>query len=351
MNKINTAIIGFGMSGQFFHAPIINSVKELNLVKIFTSNKANQELIRIKYPQISVASSVENIINDETIHLVIIATPNSTHYSLAEKAIKAKKNVVIDKPFTVSTIEATNLIALAEKHDVILTVYHNRRWDSDFKTIKKVVESKILGAIVECEIHMDRYRNYSKNNWKERNDLGSGLLYDLGPHMIDQALNLFGMPSEVFADLRIQREFAKTTDNFELILNYDLMKVTLKAGMLVKSPLPKYTLIGNEGTFIKYGCDVQEEDLFNGYTPRNKMNWGQEPEESYGKISVICKGLNIDGSVQSDNGDYRDFYINLSETISGKSLLAVSPLEALNTIMIIEQSIISNNTGKKVELK
>lgn len=237
------------------------------------------------------------------------------------KAILAGKNVVVDKPFTILSQDADKLIALAQEKKVVLSVYQNRRWDGDFKTLKKVIESGMLGNLVEFESHIDKFRNYSKNNWREADAPGTGLLYDLGPHMIDQALALFGLPSAVTADLRMQRECAKTIDNFELILHYEKLKVTLKVGMLVKIPMPRYILQGENGSFVKYGLDVQEDDLASGLTPLNKKHWGFEPQIQHGRISAIVNGLNINGVVESEPGDYRDYYRNLHQVITQGSEL------------------------------
>lgn len=351
METINAAIIGFGMAGRVFHAPIINSLQEINLKKIYTNNPQNGDYIRSYYPDTVAISNLEEILHDEKIHLVVIASPNLSHYTLAQEAIKSRKHVVVDKPFTVTSFEADRLITDARENNVVLSAFHNRRWDSDFKTIQKMIQSGLLGKLVECEIHMDRFRNFFKNTWKEENLSGSGLLFDLGPHMIDQAVALFGYPSSITADLRKQRENSKEIDNFELILHYDKIKVTLKAGMLVKIPLPHFVLLGENGSFVKYGMDPQEEDLMNGFNPLNKKDWGREPKELFGTISTNVNGINLNGKVDSERGDYRDFYINIHRAITGEEELAVTPQQARNTIRIIEFAMESNQTKSTVEIK
>ncbi|HVI39556.1 MAG TPA: Gfo/Idh/MocA family oxidoreductase [Anaerovoracaceae bacterium] len=350
MSVINAAVIGFGLAGSVFHAPIINSTEGINLKTIYTANSERKARIRDLYPNTAVTSDLKEIFRDEDIQLVTIAAPNTNHYNLAEEAILAGKNVVVDKPFTILSQDADKLIELAQKKNVVLSVYQNRRWDGDFKTVKKVIESGMLGPLVEFESHIDRFRNYSKNNWREQDIPGSGLLFDLGPHMIDQALYLFGLPSAVTADVRIQRECAKTIDNFELILHYEKLKVTLKVGMLVKIPLPRFILQGENGSFVKYGMDVQEDDLANGFTPLNKKNWGQEPEEQYGRISAIVNGVDINGTVTSEAGDYREYYKNLHDAITQGSDLIVTPQQAANVIKIIEHAIKSNEMKRTLEL-
>jgi len=350
MSVINAAVIGFGLAGRVFHAPIIDSTEGINLKTIYTTNSESKALISDLYPNTAVTSDLTQIFHDEDIRLIVVAAPNACHYTLAEEAILAGKNLIVDKPFPISSQDADKLFELAQKKNVVLSVYQNRGWDGDFKTLKKVVESGMLGPLVEFESHIDKFRNYSKNNWREEDSPGSGLLYDLGPHMIDQALTLFGLPSAVTADLRIQRECAKTIDNYELILHYEKLKVTLKVGMLVKIPLPRYLLLGENGSFVKYGMDVQEEDLTNGFTPLNKKNWGLEQEEQYGRISAIVNGININGTVESEAGDYREYYRNVYQAITQGSDLSVTPRQAANTIKIIEYAIKSSEMKRTIEL-
>ena len=197
----------------------------------------------------------------------------------------------------------------------LITAFQNRRWDSDFRTVKKIIDGGLLGDIVEYEAHFDRFRNYFKNNWREKNIPGSGILYDLGSHLIDQAVSLFGNPIEVFGNLLIQRRGGEAVDNFEVILRYQDKKVTLKSGMLVRQPLPHFIVIGTKGSFIKYGMDVQEENLKNGNTPSNSPNWGRETEDLWGFINSDINGNHIIGKVESEPGDYRCFYENVYKAI------------------------------------
>ncbi len=348
---INTAIIGFGMAGRVFHAPIISSIDSFELTKIYTKNEDSIKAVNRLYPNTIAVSDVNEIFKDSSIDLIVIATPNTSHFSLAAKALTAGKHVLIDKPFTVTSEEADELIKISQMHNKILSVYHNRRWDSDFKTVKKVIDSGILGNLVECEIHMDRYRNFIKDRaWREEDIPGSGVLFDLGSHLIDQALMLFGIPNALTADLRMQRQVSKAVDNFELILHYDRLKVTLKSGMLVKADLPHYILLGENGSFVKYGVDVQEEDLKSGCTPLNKADWGDEPEELYGTLNSTFNGLDIKGKVKSEKGDYRELYNNIYDAVILKQPLAVTPQQARNTIRLIELAIDSNARKSTVNI-
>lgn len=334
---IRIGLIGYGTSGRVFHAPIIDSVKGFELYKVCVNNEENIRRLKENFKNAIVVSEPDDIISDEDVELVIIAVPNVAHYSLAKRALENGKHVIIEKPFTIDTFEAEELIELSKRKEKILTVYHNRRWDSDFRTVKKVIDSGLLGDIVEYEAHFDRFRDTLKaNSWKEINGPGTGVLYDLGVHLIDQALCLFGEPEAVFADLRIQRNVSDIIDNFEIILNYDKLKVTLKSGMLVRELGPRFIVTGTKGSFVKYGMDVQEEALKNGAIPKHMEAWGTEPEAIWGNIYTTVNGVNIAGKLESEKGDYRQFYKNIYRAISQGEALEITSLEAKNTIKIIE---------------
>ncbi len=347
---ISVGLIGFGLSGQIFHAPFIDSLENYKLSKIYTTDPSKAKIAEQKYPNATVCSDVEEIFRDKTIDLVVVATPNDKHFEYAKKALENGKHVVVEKPFTVSVEEAEKLVELSEKSSKILTVYQNRRYDSDFKTVKKVIKSGFLGELVEYEAHFDRFRNYStKNGWREKQLPGAGILYDLGPHLIDQALYLFGMPRTLFADVKAQRSFSTVDDYFEITLFYDKLKVILKSSMLVKESLPKYVLTGENGNFVKYGGDPQEENLRKGLKP-DDPNWGKEPEEYYGILNVVFNGVDIRTKVESEKGDYKEFYTDLFKAIVEGSKPPVSPQEGLNVMKIIELSFKSSELKKVIHL-
>lgn len=334
---INVGLIGYGMAGRVFHAPILTCVPGLALTKIRETRKENIAIANQRYPNAEIVSDSKHIFADPTIDLVVIGTPNTSHHPLAKEALLAGKHVVVDKPFTVTSAEADELIEVAKKAGKILTVHQNRRWDSNAKTVKKVIASGMLGNIVEFEAHYDRFRNFfRKDAWREEDIPGAGILYDLGAHLIDEAQILFGMPKEVFADIRIQRAGGKTTDNFELIFYYPNLKVTLKGGMLVREPGPTFLVLGDQGTFVKYGMDVQEEALKAGLTPLDTPDWGKEPENIWGKINTEYKGMHLVGKIESEVGDYRGFYENVYKAIIGEEELIVKPEHGRNTIKLIE---------------
>jgi len=340
MKSLNVAMVGFGSGARIYNAPIISSVEGFEIKKILTSNPENIKAAKNDFPQAQVVQDYSKILQDSTIDIVVVATPNHLHKEIATKALEADKHVIVEKPFTPTVKEAEELIALAKKHQKILTLNHNRRWASDFLTIKKLLKEKKLGEIVEFEAHFDRFRDKIKIGWKEeKENPGSGILYDLGSHLIDQALILFGPPKEIFANLRVQRKEAKVVDNFELLLFYPGLKVTLKAGMLVKEKGPTYSIFGTKGSFLKYGEDVQEAALKTGEKPKGHPNWGKEPKEIWGKLNTTEEQR----LVESEAGSYQRLYENVYQAILGKEALEVSPLEAKKVIKVIELAMKSHS--------
>jgi predicted dehydrogenase len=331
--KIKVAIVGFGKGASIYNAPDISSVEGFEITKILTANNENIAVAKKEFPNAKVVTGFEEITVDPEIDLVVITTPNHLHKEFAEKALNAGKHVVVEKPFTPTVAEADELIQLARKNNRILSVHHNRRWDSDFLTIKKLLKEKKLGVIVEYEVHFDRFRNEVKTGWKEKSEIpGSGILFDLGSHLIDQALVLFGLPTEVFADLRIQRENSEVIDNFELLLFYPGLKVSLKAGMLVKEKSSTFSIFGRNGSFLKYGEDPQEEVLKLGLKSKDLPDWGMEPQEIWGKLNTLEKS----SFVKSERGNYTIFYQNIYNAITDKEDLLVKPEEARDVIKVIE---------------
>lgn len=346
---IKVGLIGYGMAGRVFHAPILTCVEGLELVKIRETRKENIDIANKRYPEAQIVSDSKEIFSDPAIDLVVIGTPNTSHHPLAKEALLAGKHVVVDKPFTITSAEANELIQVAKTAGKILSVHQNRRWDSNSKTVRKVIASGLLGNIVEFEAHYDRFRNFfRKDAWREEDIPGAGILYDLGAHLIDEAQLIFGMPKEVTGDVRIQRAGGKTTDNFEVVLHYENLKVTLKGGMLVREPGPTFLVLGDQGTFVKYGMDVQEEALKAGLTPLDTPDWGKEPEAIWGKINTEYKGLHITGKIESEIGDYRGFYENVYKAILGEEKLMVTPEQARNTIRLVELAIQSSKEKRTI---
>lgn len=344
-DEIGVGLIGYGMAARVFHAPMIQSIPRLRLKKIV---ERHGDESRRRYPQVEVVREVAALLQDEEIELVVITTPNASHFELAEKSLLADKHVVVEKPFTTSSAQARQLIELARERNRVLSVHQNRRWDGDFQTVRRLLEGELLGRLVEYESHYDRFRNQRRPNaWREEAGEGGGILFDLGAHLIDQAQVLFGLPQMITADLRAQRDFAKAVDNFELILHYDALKVTLKAGMLVRGQVPRFILHGTHGSFVKYGMDVQEEALKRGLAP-SAPDWGEEPRELWGTLNTQVGGLHFEGRVETIAGRYQTFYENIVETIDGRAELAVKPEEAMNTIRIIELAIQSDDQKRTI---
>ena len=348
MKKIRTALAGFGSGGRIYNAPIISSVPGFSIEMILTSSPQNIEAAKKDFPDARIVSDFSEITESQNIDLVLILLPNHLHFKTAKKALLSGKHVVVEKPFTSTVREADELIQLARERDLLLSVNHNRRYDSDIQTIKKLIDEKKLGEVVEFEAHFDRFRNEIKDSWKENPEIpGSGILYDLGSHLIDQALMLFGNPSEVFADIRSQRTNAKVPDKFEIFLFYPGLKVSLNAGMLVKEKGPTYSVFGTHGTFLKYGEDVQEKALKNGEKPQEDPEWGEEPEASWGKLSTV----NGERKIKSEPGDYRKIYQNIYNKLLGKEELLVTPEKARDVIKVIEFACQSHSARRALEFK
>lgn len=344
--NIKVGLIGFGMAGRVFHAPLIDHVEGLQLSSIRETKKDNIEIIKERYPQAKIVDSSEAIFNGLDIDLIVIAVPNKYHYEIAKQALLAGKHVVVDKPVTVTSAEAQELINIAKEQKKVLSVYQNRRWDSDFLTVKKVIASGKLGRIVEYESHFDRFRNDIRpDSWKEEGSLGTGVLYDLGSHLIDQALVLFGLPESVSADIRVQRDNSEIPDYFALMLEYGEFKVTIKSGMLVKEPLPKYIISGTEGAFVKYGMDIQESTLNEAKITLSDPKWGEEPEEIWGVLNTVKDGRR---NLKSEKGNYAAYYENVQAAINGNEDLFVTAEQAANIINIIELAMKSNEEKRTI---
>ncbi|HEY9661868.1 MAG TPA: oxidoreductase [Allocoleopsis sp.] len=330
---VQVGLIGYGSAGQVFHAPVIHAIPQLCLTKVM---QRHSETARQRYPHIEVVPTPAAMFADPTLDLVVIATPNSSHFELAQQALLAGKHVVVDKPFTLTSAQAQQLINLAQQQNRILSVHHNRRWDGDFQTVKLLLEAGYLGRLVEYEAHYDRFRPLLKPGaWRETNAEGSGLLFDLGSHLIDQAQVLFGLPNAITADIRTQRSGSQADDYFEVVLDYEAVKVILKGGMLVREQGPHFILHGTNGSFMKYGMDVQEEALRQGRSP-SEPDWGVEPPEQWGTLNTQLGNLHFQGKLETVKGCYQAFYENIYQAITAGAELAVKPETARDTIRLIE---------------
>ena len=347
MDPINTAICSFGMSGKVFHAPFISVNPGFNFYAVLERTK---NLAEEKYPGVKTFRSLKEMLADEAVELVIVNTPNYTHFEFAKKALKAGKHVIVEKPFTIYSNEGKKLIALAKRHNKKLSVYQNRRYDSDYKTIKKIVEEKLLGDLVEVEMHFDRYKEeLSPKLHKETLAPGAGSLYDLGSHLIDQALQLFGWPDKIFADIRAARPISKVTDYFELLFYYKKMRVRIKSSYVVREALPGYVLHGLKGSFIKPKTDIQEITLQAGGIPGGD-DWGTEPETEKGLLHTDINGAEIRKYITSERGNYGDYYDGIYKSIRDNEPVPVTAKDGVNVIEIIEAAYKSNKKKRIIKL-
>ncbi|MEZ4902769.1 MAG: Gfo/Idh/MocA family oxidoreductase [Spirosomataceae bacterium] len=279
--KLNVGLIGFGLSGRYFHTPFLKVSPYFNLTKVVTRNSAS---VHTFDPAIEVVGSAEELLADTSIDLVFVCTPNDLHFPYAKAALEAGKHVVIEKPFANTTAEADILISLAQEKNLVLSAYQNRRWDADFLTIQALISEGKLGEIVEYEAHFDRFKpEIAKGTWKEVAASGAGNLYNLGPHLIDQALVLFGTPNTVTATIKVVRQGGETDDYCDIRMGYDDKIVILKASLLVFENSLRYVIHGTKGSFIKSGLDIQEDTLRQNVLP-NTPDWGQEPESQWGTL-------------------------------------------------------------------
>ncbi|WP_422056270.1 oxidoreductase [Sphingomonas sp.] len=333
---VNVGLIGYGLGGRVFHAPLIAAVEDLRLKAIASSRR---DAVLSRYPHVSVTDA-DCIINDPAIDLVVISTPNETHFPLAQAALAAGKHVVIDKPITTTLGEAAALAGLAESRRRHIFPFHNRRWDGDFLTVRHLIDSGTLGAVHLFEGCWDRFRPVPQARWREGDGAGAGLLADLGPHLIDQALALFGTPRSIAADVSVWRQGAIADDHFDLTLFYPSCRVRLSASLLVAAPRPRFAVHGSKGSFVKRGLDPQEAWLASGGQPGTS----KESEADFGSLTGE-EGVSI---VPTLTGDYREFYAGVADTLTTDSAPPVPLAAALTTLNLIELARQSSACGQRL---
>lgn len=344
--KIKTGIVSFGLSGRVFHAPFIeaNDAFELSVICERSKNEAQKT-----YPHVKIVRSFDELIADSELELIIVNTPDVTHYDYCRAALEAGKHVVVEKPFVFTVAEGEELIRLATEKDRMLTVFQNRRWDGDFRTIRKVLNENKLGRIVEFRAAFQRYRTQIADSWKERNDRFVGIVYNLGPHLVDQAVCLFGKPTGVFAQIKKQRESSQIDDFFHIVLIYNNLQVTLTAGMLMKEPIASFVLHGTNGSFVKYGVDPQEDQLKNGMLPTNTA-YGIDKPELYGTLVLDENGETKKETIETLRGDYNLYFEAVASSIRQQLPAPISPVENLLVIRILEAAYKSNDENKVVDI-
>jgi scyllo-inositol 2-dehydrogenase (NADP+) len=344
---IRVGLVGFGMAGRVFHGPLISSVDGLELAAVVERNSDNAAK---RYPGITTYRSVEELLADASIKLVVVATPNSSHFQIALKALEAAKNVVVDKPVALASSEIGQLAELAGGIGLHLFPFHNRRFDSDFQTIQKVISEHSLGRLVDFESFFDRWRpGLSTRVWKEEDDQG-GILLDLGTHVVDEALMLFGLPASVGAEVSRERDIEGANDCFTIRLHYLTgFSATLGANCLSSLARPRVHLRGTRGNYWKWGLDSQEEAL-NKITKIADPDWGKEPAETWGTLSIDVDGKIETHQVQSAVGDYRKYYEMVRDVLTGKSdAVPATPGEAWRTARVLEWAKQSSDEHRDIE--
>lgn len=335
------------MSGWVFHAPFLSVNPGFNFYGVWERTK---NLAAEKYPGVKTFRTLEDLLADDAVELVIVNTPSITHYEYAKKVINAGKHLVVEKPFTATEKQAEELIELARKKGVKLSVFQNRRYDSDFRTVKKVLDEKLLGKIIDAEIHYDRFTpELSYKVHKETPTPAVGCVYDLGSHLIDQALQLFGMPLALFADITINRPDSKVDDYFDIKLFYPSHRVSLKSSYYVREPLPGFIFHGTIGSFIKSRTDVQETDLQANKIPGGD-DWGMEPESQNGLLHTDLNGQEIREYIPSLRGNYGDYYDAIYTAIRENTPVPVTGEDGLKVIKIVEAAHKSNKEKCVIEL-
>jgi predicted dehydrogenase len=339
---LHVALIGYGFAGKTFHAPLIAGVPGLQLSCVSSSKPAQ---VLADWPQVHVVADPGAAFADPAIDVVVIATSNSSHHPLAKAALLAGKHVVIDKPCTVTLAETEELLALAHTRQRVLTVFQNRRWDADFLALQQVLAQGVLGRIVHFESHFDRYRPVVPDRWRDQALPGSGLWLDLGAHLADQCLQLFGCPDDLLLDLAQQRDGARTNDWFHAQLRYASthpgLRVILHGSALVPAAGPRFVVHGTQGSFIKYGLDTQEDALKTGRRPKQEAlgDWGHDPLPA--EVRVHRDGQPISLPAPEAAGDYLAFYVQLRDHLRGHAAVPVTAAQvhqAMGLLMLGEQS-------------
>ena len=344
MNRIKVGLVGFGTVAQVFHGPLISAEPTMQITHVV---ERHGDTAQEHYPHVQIVRSLDDLLATE-VDLVVILTPNELHKSQACQALEAGKHVVVDKPFTITSVEADEVIKTANRCERVLSVFQNRRWDSDFLTVSKILESGQLGRLVEFESRFDRFRPNLKGGWREEPRPGSGVLYDLGSHLVDQALCLFGLPERLWADIRCQREGARIDDFFEVIAHYPGLRVVLKASCLAAERRVRFHLRGTKGAFLKHELDPQEAALKNGDSP-DQEGFGEEGEDSWGCLHSEADGKSRVVRVPTEKGAYEQYYADVSRAIREKKEPAVTARQARNTIRFLELAIQSQAQQRWVD--
>jgi predicted dehydrogenase len=341
VTPVRVGLIGYGFSGKTFHVPLIQAVSGLALSAVASSDPNK---VRADMPGMAVYADPLSLVTAEDIDLVVIATPNASHAPLARAALAAGKHVVVDKPFTLDLAEARDLIALSESQALMLSVFHNRRWDSDYLTIRQAIADGLVGAVSHFESHFDRFRPQVRDRWREGRGPGSGVWFDLGPHLIDQTLQLFGLPDRVQANLARQRAGALADDWAHVVLDYGERRVVLHAGMLAAGGTSRFIVHGAAGSLVKRLADRQEEQLLSGMRP-GEPGWGKDSD-----ALLVYDRSGEQRTIPATTGDQRLYYAGIVDALNGSGSDMVTPIQALAVMATIEAAVDSVRTRSSVVL-
>jgi scyllo-inositol 2-dehydrogenase (NADP+) len=342
---IRVGVIGFGLAGRYFHSAVIAETPGLELAAIV--QRSGDEAGKT-HPGAKICRSIEEMLKDSSIQLVVVATPSYSHFENALECIHAGRNVLVDKPFTLTSDEAEQLIEQARKRGVLVTAYQNRRWDGGFVTLKQVLASGVLGRVVSFESHFDRFREAPRLDvWRESGGPGGGILFDLGAHLIDEATVLFRNPESIWADIRIDRDCGVVDDAFDVLLKFSGVTALLRSTLTAARPGPRFVVHGTKGSFVKWGLDPQEDALKAG-AKFSDPGFGEEPESQWGELYVPGQPAK---KIKTAAGDYRGLYANVRDAILGKAKLEVTPEQAWRTTRLIELARESSGEGRRIAFK
>ncbi|EHS97773.1 TPA: oxidoreductase [Klebsiella oxytoca] len=329
-DAIRVGLIGYGYASKTFHAPLISGTPGMTLAAVASSD---ENKVHADWPAMPVVSGPEQILNDPNIDLVVIPTPNDTHFPLAKAALEAGKHVVVDKPFTVTLSQARELEALAKSGGRLLSVFHNRRWDSDFLTVKALINEGLLGEVGYFESHFDRYRPQVRNRWREQGGPGSGIWYDLAPHLLDQVVNLFGLPVSMQVDLAQLRPGSQSTDYFHAVLAWPQRRVVLHGTLVAAAETARFIIHGSRGSYVKYGLDPQEERLKSGERLPQE-DWGYDMRDG---VLTRAEGEDItEESWLTLPGNYPAYYAAIRDALNGSGTNPVPASQAIQIMELIE---------------
>ena len=336
---IRAGVVGFGLGGSIFHAPFLHAIDGFDLAAIL---QPHGDTAAKAYPKVPVVRSMEELLALPDLDLVVISTPPSTHFPLAQQALAADKHVVIDKPFVATSDQARQLIQLARQHQHLLSVYQNRRWDGDFLTVQQLLAGGELGRLVTMESRFDRFHpGVRPKKWQEKDLPGNGILHDLGSHVVDQVLLQFGVPEAIFADVRYDRDVTDINDAFNIEFFYPRLRVLAGATLLACAARPRFILHGTLGSYVKYGVDPQEPAMKEGAV-LGGPHWGEEPESAWGKLRTIRDGQPFERKIPTVPGDYRKYYENVRDAILGLAPLAAPGEHGWRTMRLMELALESS---------